>query len=280
MGIVIELGFNFFQSYGLERLYPFKILQKKWTSKPHLVQGHKMFLDVVDSIGVSASGVHEAFETELVKRLVKKGDVVLDIGANIGYYTLIFAKYVEKEGRVFAFEPNPDNFELLKKNVKINGYKNVVMVNKAVSNKTGKWKLYLSVYNKGDNRIFDVNDGRRFIEIETIRLDDYFKNYDREIDFIKMDVQGAEGGVIQGMPNLLQKSKNLKIISEFCPTLFEFFGVDSEDYLNLLLNNEFKLYLINDIKRKTELINVNEWIEKKIFNTFNYTNLLCMREIK
>lgn len=117
------------------------------------VDGHKMFLDSKDSLNLSINGIYEPLQTELVKKEIKKGDVVLDIGANIGYYTLIFAKLVGEDGKVFVFEPAPTNFSFLKKNVEINSYKNVVLVQKAVSNKTGKLKLYLSEDNIGDHRI-------------------------------------------------------------------------------------------------------------------------------
>ncbi len=100
------------------------------------VQGQKMFLDKKDVLGLSINGVYEPLETKLVRKEVKKSDVVLDIGANIGYYTLILAKLVGKKGRVFAFEPDPTNFALLKKNISINGYKNVILVPKAVAGKT------------------------------------------------------------------------------------------------------------------------------------------------
>lgn len=124
--------------YGIGRLYPIQYLLKQLKSNFAVVQGHKMFLDSKDSLGLSLKGVHEEFETELVKRMIKRGDVVLDIGANIGYYTLIFAKIVGEDGKVFAFEPDPTNFALLKRNVEINGYKNILLVQKAVSNKSGK----------------------------------------------------------------------------------------------------------------------------------------------
>ena len=69
--------------------------------------------------------------TALVKRIVRNGDIVVDIGAHIGYYTLIFARLVGPKGKVFAFEPEPNNFNLLIKNIKINGYKNIIPVQKA-----------------------------------------------------------------------------------------------------------------------------------------------------
>lgn len=270
---------------GFRKIYPLRVVNNFIFS--HLlsrlkttfaeVDGHKMFLDSKDSLSLSIKGIYEPFETEFVKKEIKKGDVVLDIGANIGYYTLIFAKLVGEEGKVFAFEPDPYNFALLKKNVETNDYKNVVLVQKAVSNKTGRIKLFLCEDNKGDNRIYNSHDGRQSIEIEAIRLDDYFENYNGKIDFIKMDIQGAEGGAIQGMSNLLEENKNVKIISEFWPIGLKRFGIEPKEHLNLLLKYGFKLYEINEQEKKIEVVN----IPKKLLETYtpekeNYTNLFVI----
>jgi hypothetical protein len=89
------------------------------------VQGSKMYVDSSD-IGVAPFllewGFYEKYETALFKRLVKKGMVVVDIGANIGYYTLLAAHLVGDKGKVFAFEPDPNNYDLLCKNIEVNGY--------------------------------------------------------------------------------------------------------------------------------------------------------------
>ncbi len=243
-----------------------------------IVQGHKMFLDPLDTLGLSLKEVYEPFETEIVKEKIKKGDVVLDIGANIGYYTLIFARIVGENGKVFAFEPDPTNFSLLKKNVEINGYKNVELMQKAVSNKTEKIKLYLSRDNSGDHRIYDSSDGRQSIEIESIRLDDYFKDYNGAINFIKMDIQGAEGGVVQGMSNLLGKQKNITIITEFWPIGLKRFGVEPDECLNLLLNSGFKLYELNQRKKIIMPVDIQKLLEIYTPEKENYTNLLCVKE--
>ena len=89
---------------------------------------------------LSTRGYYEPFITAFVKDMIKEGDIVIDIGAHIGYYTLLFSKLVGKTGKVFAFEAHPDNFTLLKQNVETNGYTNVVVENKAVSNYNGKIK--------------------------------------------------------------------------------------------------------------------------------------------
>src|SRR3990167_1916537 len=167
--------------HGIGRFYPIKIIKefvlKHIKSNFAMVQGHKMLLDSKDSLNLSLYGIYEEYETELIQKEIQKGDVVLDIGANIGYYTLIFAKLVGENGKVFAFEPDPTNFDLLKQNVENNGYKNVVLDRKSVSDKNGRLKLFLSEDNLADHRIYDSKDGRRFVEIESVKLDDYFKDY-------------------------------------------------------------------------------------------------------
>jgi len=181
---------------------------------------------------------------------------------------------VGKEGKVFAFEPEPTNFSLLAKNVEINGYKNVVLIKKAVSNKTGKIKLYISEIGSKDHKIYDLNSGRHFIEIESIRLDDYFKDYDGKIDLIKMDIQGAEPSAIQGMAGLLNKNKDVKIITEFAPSLIKKSGAKPEEYLKALMEHGFKLYDINEGFRLT---NISELLEAYASEAGKITDLLCIR---
>ncbi len=279
--LMYKKGVKILSGHGIEKFYFVKIINSFITS--HLksnfaeVQGHKMFLDSKDSLCLSTVGVHERFETELVQKEIKRGNVVLDIGANIGYYTLIFAKLVGEEGSVFAFEPDPDNFALLKKNVEIIGYRNVILVQKAVSNKSGKLKLYLCEENMGDHRIYNSHDNRKSVEIEAIRLDDYFKDYDRKVDFIKMDIQGAEGEAIQGASSFLQKNKNVKIVSEFWPIGLKRSGIEPEDYLKLLLKHDFELYHVNKREKKIEPVNIHKLLKTYTSEKGNFTDLFQVR---
>ncbi|MBA2527101.1 MAG: FkbM family methyltransferase [Pyrinomonadaceae bacterium] len=265
--------------HGLGRIYLIRALNDfvtsrlKWVAQ---VQGHKMFLDPRDHLNLFSNGIYEPFETEIVKTEIRKGDIVLDIGANIGYYTLIFANLVGPEGKVFAFEPDARNFALLEKNVEANGYHNVILVNKAVSNKNGKIRLYLSD-DIGDHRTYDPGDGRKFGEIEAIRLDDYFMQGSSRVNFIKMDIQGAEWDAIQGMNLLLQKNKDLKVITEFSPKLLRISGIRPEDYLRLLINHDLKLYHADERVQKIEPVNIAEPLEKWMPSNRSYTNLLCIR---
>lgn len=252
----------------------FNMIASRFKTTFAIVQGHKMFLDPLDSLSLSIFGYCELPETELVKKQVNKGDTVLDIGAHIGYYTLILARLVGSQGKVYAFEPDPNNFALLKKNVEINGYKNVILIQKAVSNETGKIRLYLSENDAGNHRIYDSHDGRRSIEIEAIRLDDYFRGSDERIRFIKMDIEGAEGSAVLGMSDLLKKNKSIKIVTEFSPAALKKSGSEPEDYLRQLINQGFKLFHTDNRR----LVKVTELLKAYAPEKENYTNIFCVRE--
>ena len=210
------------------------------------IQESKMYIDPKDEfIGVPmlVEG-YEKYETKLFKKYIKENMGVIDIGANIGYYSLLAAKLVGKNGKVYAFEPETANYKMLLKNVEINGYTNIVSEQKALSNKNGKTELFLSKVNSGEPSICKKNisadDG--FVEVETIRLDDVIK--DTHIDFIKMDVQGAEGLVLDGAENIL-RNNNLKIMMEFWPAGLSNMGTDPQGLLIKLQQNGFKISIID-----------------------------------
>ena len=279
--ITFKTFVSLFSGRGFGKLYLIKLAYdfflKRSKSNFTTVLGHKMYLDSKDPLLLSINHVYESFETMLIQKEIKRENVVLDIGAHIGYYTLIFAKLVGKNGKVYAFEPEPTNFDLLKKNVEINGYKNVVLINKAVSNKNGKTKLYLGKENTADHRIYKSDDSRKFIEIETVKLDDYFKNH-RKVDFIKMDVQGAEYSVLQGMSKLLKNNKTIKIVSEFWPIGLKRIRAKPAKFLKLLFTKGFKLYDIDEQKRNVAQTTPNKLLSLYTPIKGNYTNLLCIRK--
>jgi|GEM_PF-336959 len=244
------------------------------------VFGHEMFLDPTDSIVspmLLRDGYFEPYETTLIESVVKPGDVVLDIGANIGYYTLIFARLVGEHGHVYAFEPDPTNYRLLKKNVRANGYNNVTFIHKAVAETSGPLKLYLCPDNKGDHRIFESEDSRDAIPIEAVTLDEHFANYDGRIDFIKMDIQGSEGRAVQGMQNLLKKHQNIKIITEFWPAGLHRSGVNATEYLSSLENQGFRLFRIDEDEELTESTSMDELLRRYPASREDFGNLFCSR---
>ena len=213
------------------------------------IYGHKMYVDLWDlpvSTTLFVSGRWEEQETRLVKQLVKEGDVALDIGANIGYYTLILARAVGANGHVYAFEPDPTNFHMLKLNVEANGYTNVTCVKKAVGDSNGKGRLYVRPGTFGDYRSYDPREPRLFdssdsFEVETVKLDDLFSGSQERVDFVKMDIQGAEAVAVKGMSRLLEKH-HPKIIAEFWPRALHASGADPLRLLESLEQMGFRFY--------------------------------------
>ena len=173
------------------------------------IEGIK-FLGVVENIiEVHVTNIPEI---EFCKNEIKKGDTVVDVGANIGLFTLFFSKLVGTTGRVIAFEPDPENFDVLKKNIELNEITNVTLVQKGVSNKNESVKLYKSNVSGGHSLI--KNEwAKEYTNIQTVTLDNYFRG--EEIDMIKIDAEGFELEVIEGGKKLLENNKNMKIISEF-----------------------------------------------------------------
>ena len=231
-----------------------------------------------DPFKLSIFGVYEALETSIFKKNLKEGDVVIDLGANIGYYTLMAAEIVGDKGKVYAFEPDPTNFKVLTKNVKSNKYKNVVLINKAVSDTSKKGKLYLSKTNIGSHQIYDSKEERATLDIELVSLDNYFK--DKKIDFMKMDVEGSEGKVFLGAKDLIQSNKNLKILTEFSPNELKDSGIEPERYLDLLLENGFKLQMVD--KGKNEIIDIKtkqDVLDSEAIKQAGQVNLFCRKVV-
>ncbi len=246
-----------------------------------MIDGNKIYIDKDDrviSTELILSGKWEEFEIGLFRQNINPGNVVIDIGAHIGLYTLIAAKKVGPKGKVYAFEPLEKNFKLLKKNVEVNGYKNVVLVNKAVSNKNGKSKLFLSNEdNFGDQRIYDPEGNRRSTSIRTIKLDTFFKNKEKRINVIKMDIQGSEVKALTGASEVLRKNKKMKILTEFWPRGLHLSGSSGRDYLELLKVYKFKVYDIDSAANKVSKISFQRLLKNYPKGSLFNANLLCVK---
>jgi len=261
----------------------YKFLRSYLKSDSVVIDGNKMYLDPDDSLRLSINKIYEEYETKLVKKIVKKDDVVIDLGANIGYYTLIFAKLVGDKGKVYAFEPDPENFALLKKNIETNCYQNVVLIPKAVSSKNGKQKLYLSNENKGSSSFIHRSTNKKnqkFVEVESIRLDDYFAQKPEQINFIKMDIEGHEEEALKGMTSLLQRSERIGIMMEFFPYLIKTHGIDPKAYISLFNNKQWKIYELNRRREKATPFNFDKLLEDSMIRNKVHPNMLCLKGIQ
>jgi FkbM family methyltransferase len=241
------------------------------------VLGHRMRLDANDRAELSINGVYEPLTTDLVRREIEAGDVVLDIGANIGYYTLIFAKCVGRRGHVVAFEPEPGNFALLQENVVANGYRNVSLFRLAVSDRAGRARLYLDADNAGDSRMYDSHDGRPSVDIETVRLDDHLGSSLGRIDLVKMDIQGAEPAALHGMLGLLKKHRGVKLVVEFWPYGLRLAGANAGAFLQTLSREGFDLWNLDERRGALLPTSVPQLLQQYPAAPDSATNLFCVR---
>ena len=238
-----------------------------------------MYLKYLDESSVSKSlklsGIYEPVESQIIAKEIKRGNIVLDIGAHIGYYTTLFSRLVGNTGRVYAFEPCSDSFILLKKNIRFGNYGNVFLIRKAVSNIEGTASLFLNTQNKADNRMF--GNGQEVESVEAVRLDDYFQDNLDRLDFIKMDIQGAEIKAVLGMSKLLKKHKEAKLFLEFWP-----FGIrqcspndEIDEGFGLLALLGYKAYLMDRKLKKlvrVPYINLGKLADEA--NSESFVNLL------
>lgn len=263
MGVKLVVGKKFYQNRFIRRLLFIPkvvliFLIRKTFQKTS--DGMKMNLDRVDSLQLSLNGVYEPFETELVKKKIKSGNIVVDLGANIGYYTLIFSKLVGDSGLVLAFEPDPQNFSILKRNVEANKCSNIVLFQKAVFNKNEILKNFLSDDNYGDHRIYNPGDRDKYKEVSAVVLDEELRDYN-QIDFIKIDVQGSEQFALNGARQILSKNREIKIFMEFWPNGIRGAGGNPEELVQYLSSLGFKFEVINEVTHKIDDISMPQLLE-------------------
>ena len=210
------------------------------------VLGSKMYLDLADE-GISRDlimdGIRERMSVEIVKREVKKGDIVVDIGANIGYYVLLEAQLIGDTGKIYAIEPVPSNYELLRKNIQINGYSNIESYQFAIGDAHGFHPIVLSTHrNKPTLRDVAGTNKEKYMTgktmVEVVTLDDFLKNKPYP-NMIRMDVEGYEYQIIRGMKNTLQRKLPLTLCIEFHFHLLR--KRESTEILETLMSTGFQI---------------------------------------
>lgn len=217
------------------------------------VDGHKLLLSGRSgpSISFSAellSGRYEQETAKMFKETLGPGMNVLDVGAHVGYHSLLAARLIGPTGKVYAFEASPDNFELLEKNIELNRYKNIMAIPKAVSDRTGTITFHLSPEGNDRNSIYEssrtASSGGE-LEVSTVSLDDFLEQQGwPEIHLVKIDVEGAEPLVLRGMSKLLERSTELKMVVEFAPSCIREGGCAPQQFLEGLANRGLRIHVL------------------------------------
>jgi len=227
----------------------FNKIQSKNISKKYLIEvnGSRMSIDFKDKGLSKELCVHkkrEVFTTDFMQKIIKEDDLVLDIGANRGYYALLEAKIAQK-GKVYATEPVPSNYENLKENVLLNNYKNIKLFHYAVGNINGKGKM--NVCDKANWCSFTKNPDSNIlgeISVPLITLDEFIaKELANKVpSLIRMDVEGYECQIVKGMSNLLKSKKPTKILMELHPYWLNLMSrKEMNEMIETLRNNGFNI---------------------------------------
>jgi len=222
------------------------LMKEFGSTKVKMPLGVKMIVSPYEFVGrhIFVEGIYEPECTKVFLSLLRPGDCVLDVGANIGYFTLLSSSLVGSEGQVHAFEASPEIVQMLQKNIRLNHVNNVVIHNEAVLDRLGFVKFYTGpeenlglscIQNTGKFSQVDA-------EVPCVKIDHMISTFPL-VRLVKIDVEGAEFLVAKGMPCLIDRDKPY-IILEFTETLLQQMGCDAVTLFNYLAKCNYSLYEI------------------------------------
>jgi FkbM family methyltransferase len=272
---------------GLEPLY--RAVTRRWLTGSSagdglaLIRLDRFVFYMMEAEGSKEGLLFDSYEpatTFVFERLVARGDLVVDVGAHWGYFTLLAATLCGETGGVIAFEPHPRNVSILTKNLQANRVHNVDAVAKAVSDGEGLAKLFLSRGSSGSSLIslppgteLSLDEGG-CLPVETVSLDSFFAPLCRKPALIKIDIEGAELVAVNGMRTLIRETADLALITEFNP--FYFPGARGEAFLRRLTEQGSELAIIDDARFQIEAGAVQQVSQRALSKGYK-VNLLAAR---
>lgn len=204
---------------------------------------YKMFVDT-DDVGITShlllDGFWEMWVTEAMMRAVRRGSTVIDVGANLGYFTMLLADLTGPEGKVLAFEPNPALARRLNRSIAVNGFAPFTTLHQmALGSEEGFVELEVTADQPGGGHITGATgaDGARRVSVG--RLDAIPGALD--VEFMKIDVEGYEQHVWHGMTGILEQKRPLTIFMEFTVSRY----ADPRGFLAEILSHGFSLGIID-----------------------------------
>ncbi len=162
------------------------------------------------------------------------GTMIIDVGANIGWFSVIGSRLVGKSGHVLAIEPEPHNLHLLRRNVVRNRCRNVRILPWAAGANVHTAQLFRSHLNRGDHRLEISSERADGVKVAVKPLDALPSKWSENISVIKMDTQGSEAAVLAGMPKLLEANPKLRAALEFWPYGLQQCGSSAHELADLL----------------------------------------------
>jgi FkbM family methyltransferase len=177
------------------------------------------------------------------RQILKNGDVYVDVGANIGTLALCASGLVGDTGKVIAIEAHPVTFNYLSKNIKLNAFTNVSLLNYAAGNKEGTL-LFSNINSDDQNKVITTEDGGITVPVKTL---DQLLHDENKIKLIKIDVEGFEKFVIEGAEEVLQKTS--MVFFESWDQSFKGYGYTAADVITLLESMQFRVYRMSGLQK-------------------------------
>lgn len=182
-------------------------------------------------------------EISLLRQIIHPGNTVLDIGANVGFYTTLFSKLTGPTGKVISLESDTTNFRhLVRQTEKL---ENVTLIHGAAGPANGITRIYLSDMLNVDHRTYEPESYTGIEEVRMYSLDDLTIN-GRQIDFVKIDIQGFEMQAFQGMKAILRDNKNIRILTEYWPHGLKMAGNSGVELIDFLTDFGFNLKILSE----------------------------------
>jgi FkbM family methyltransferase len=227
---------------------------------------------VRERFGFLFSGFDRSIMT-VAKRILSHGDVAVDIGAHVGLVTRPLAHLVGRRGSVYAFEPDPGLFDLLKRNVRM--FPQVTASQLAMSDHSGLARFHLHPSSGMSNSLVNAWDGACEIQVKCMSFDEWTDQLRvTKVRLAKIDVEGAEPLVIRGMKLFMRRNPEMSLVVEFCPRNLG--STDREDeLLHLLGESQMRVHVIAP-SGALHVVSGREEIHQAL-NVGGYVNLFCSR---
>jgi len=212
-------------------------------------------------------------EKKFLEETVRPGMRVVDVGANLGLYTLLLSRLVGESGTVVALEPDPQLFETLKANCLSNGAHNVEIHNLAAGSSSARMLLARSLINAGDNRLAPNSTSAltRPVEVQVTTVDAIISK--RPVDFVKVDVQGWESHVLSGMREVFRANAGIQVYFEYWPYGLNKAGCEPSSLLRQFDDLGFRLFEVSG-GRHVAIADLQGWNGPR---GSRYTNLYAVR---
>jgi FkbM family methyltransferase len=219
---------------------------------------------------------YESLSSEILLNYLPPKGTFLDIGAHYGYYTLL-AKTSFPQSRCISIEPVSENFKVLKKNLRINGLSDVETHNAAASDSKGVSSFNITeASDSGGFYEHPLTKVMKQIDMQTISVDSVIG--DRHVDFIKIDVEGHEIAVLNGMKKTIKQNDRLVLLVEFNPKVLIKAGVEPEALLDTIDLLGFETYLVDDQKRKYIRLTDNVLGWRELMDPQAAVNIFCVKK--